>query len=179
MYRIIYDLKEVHSVVLESDSMTIKPADYLYTTSDSLQEARESLLSRGINCKKIEDELGIEQEELAGFHTASISSWNDYTRKADLVVMHILPVGKYFTLVYKVKHYLNGVYAGEQQPDHIEVLRADNTTLFPTPDGGTIGEFDYWSMQVHSGAVDLIAQMDYFVSQRDTEGRFNKPYATV
>jgi hypothetical protein len=163
--RVIHDKKRVIGIVNVDDPIDMQPIYFI--EENTLIEARESMLLQGINSKIIEDALGIDQSATGKLFVSPISAYNGYERKVDLCIMKVCDISEYFTLVFKVKHYISGVYAGNQQPDNIVVLRTDEL----------IGEYPYWINEIHKGPVDLIGQFDYHVKERDKQGRFNKDYA--
>jgi hypothetical protein len=181
-HKIFFNQSEVLAIAessssLSTNEMAIWPSGTMMREFDTLRKARYTLLTEGINVRMIEDALGIPADQLGKFHVQDILDWNGYQRKVDLCIMHVVDTDDFFSLVLKVKHYLDGAYAGDQQPDHITVLQADDTTEMVGPDGEPIGEKSLWYYLMQSGAIDLPANFAYFINQRDLEGRFNQKYA--
>lgn len=169
--RIVYDdVQKVVVDILENDNSVT--ATYLPVLVETLENAMEVLLYRGINVRLIEDQLGIDPSMLAGFHSEWISDLEDGTKRLiDVVMMPVTPIFKSpttgmfgkFTLVTKVKYYdqFENYLGYMERPDKVVVLSAEDY------------EWQYFYDLMKNQRAYMWDLFPQFIQLRASEGRFD------
>lgn len=144
--------------------------------------AYEYLITQGIDCKLLEDEMGGYPGELLGLHTQKISSittpdGREIHRQADLQAFPSFARTRRIKTTWKVMHYYDLActeYAGFEFPDTVRTLIANNLYKLQMPDGTEIGEYEYFRQLVTSGVpIPIKGMWAQTIAARDAIGRFN------